>query len=75
MVSILEILSKFERGQELYQTSTLFNKCVNCLAAGQDIYKLLEEVIIISDNQAKHTEEILQKSSPTGIFKRTRAGG
>lgn len=63
MASILEVLSKFERGEELYQTSSLFNKCVHCLAAGIDIHKLLEEVIVISDNQAKYTEEILQKSN------------
>ena len=63
MASILEVLSKFEGGQELCQTSALFNRCVHCLAAGMDVYLLLEEVVKASEGQRKCMEEIIQKSS------------
>lgn len=60
---ITDILEKFEEGQNLYNTSALFNKCVHYLAAGGDVYHILETVIKMHDEQIKVTQEIIEKGN------------
>lgn len=54
------LLSRFNNGPELYQTSALFNVCVHQLLNGHDIYKILEEVIVMKENQSKEYIKILE---------------
>lgn len=60
---ITDILEKFEEGEHLYNTSATFNRCVHYLAAGGDIYQLLESIINMNEELHKRTIELLEKSS------------
>jgi hypothetical protein len=66
---ITDILEKFEEGQKLYNTSSLFNKCVHYLANGGNIYHILEKVITLHDEQIKMTEEIVKMINVPIMFK------
>ena len=48
--NINEILSKFDNGIELYQTNAVFSNCVESLLRGGDVYKMLEQVVLINVN-------------------------
>jgi hypothetical protein len=56
---INEILSKFDNGLELYQNNAMFANCVEHLLRGGDVYKILEQIIIIQQKQQKEIEEIM----------------
>jgi len=56
---INELLSKFENGLELYRNNPIFASCIEHLLRGGDLYKILEEIIVMqSSTQEKLTELI-----------------
>jgi len=56
---INQILSKFDNGVELYQTNAVFANCVEGLLRGGDVYKMLEQVVLMNtDVQNKYLELI-----------------
>lgn len=56
---INELLSKFDNGLELYQTNAVFANCIEHLLRGGDVYKILEQIIVIQDSQQKHFKKII----------------
>ena len=57
--SINSLLSKFDNGLELYQNNAVFANCIEHLLRGGDVYKILEQIIVMQQNQQKHFEEII----------------
>ena len=61
--TVVTTLEKFKEGQRLYNTSPLFNTCLHYLAAGGDIYHILETVISMHEEQIKLTQEIIERGN------------
>lgn len=57
--SINSLLSKFDNGLELYQNNAVFANCIEHLLRGGDVYKILEQIIVMQQKQQKHFEEII----------------
>lgn len=53
------ILSKFDNGLELYQGSSIFNNCVEHLHRGGDVFKILEQVVVMYEDLNKKYSELI----------------
>lgn len=51
--TIIELLQKFENGEERFQKDALFNQCINMLVRGADPLKVLDEVLQIQSKTLK----------------------
>lgn len=76
--SINSLLSKFDNGLELYQNNSVFANCIENLLRGGDVYKILEQIIVMQQNQQKHFKEIINSGKirqeiivSEGVYKRT----
>lgn len=66
--NIDELISKFPNGKELYISSALFNRAIQTLARGVDVYEVLSQIILIcEDTTAAHTEYI-KREMPRSIL-------
>lgn len=61
--SIREVIDRFKEGEKLYNTSPLFNRCVHSIAAGVDVYEILETLININEEQVITMQNIIKSSS------------
>jgi len=62
---INSLLSKFDNGIELYQTNAIFANCIEHLLRGGDVYKILEQIIVLQYNQEKYLKGIIQNGNTT----------
>jgi len=44
-LKIIKILKNFKNGEELYKNSAMFNKCIQMMLEGMNVYDVLEQVI------------------------------
>ena len=51
-----EEIAKFKHGKELYNTSASFNRVIQSLVRGANIYDLLEQIIIMDNDLQKAFE-------------------
>lgn len=56
------IISKFKNGEELYRKSALFNRSVQMLVRGVDVYDLIENLIQVTEDTQKAFEQYIQKN-------------
>jgi hypothetical protein len=57
--NITELLSEFDNGIELYQNSAIFHNCVEHIHRGGNVFKILEQVVVMfEDLNKKHSELI-----------------
>lgn len=62
---ITEILEKFKNGEELYRNSALFNKAVQMMAEGMNIYEVFEAILKVYEQTDKAFEDyILRDTRP-----------
>lgn len=60
MDSIEEVLRHFGDGAiEKYNTSALFKNCVNSIANGESLYRLISKLIEIAESQGKEIEKAM----------------
>jgi hypothetical protein len=52
--SIDELLSKFDNGLELYRNNAVLH-CIEHLVRGGDIYKILEQIIVMQANTQENS--------------------
>ena len=62
-ISINALLAKFENGLELYQNNAVFANCIEHLLRGGDVYKILEQIVVMQSNQQKHLTELLKSGT------------
>jgi len=56
---INELLYKFENGLELYRNNPIFANCIEHLLRGGDVYKILEEIILMQSSTQKKLTELI----------------
>lgn len=61
--NIQNLLSRFENGVELYQTNAVFAQCVEHLLNGGDVYKILEQVILMHSDVQKRYRELIESGA------------
>ena len=58
-----EILKKFKKADKLYRESALFNRAVQVLVDGVDVYDLLGDIIEAHDTQLKAMEQYMMRDT------------
>jgi len=58
--SITALLSKFDNGLELYQNNIVFRYCIEHLLQGGDIYKILEQVVVMQTKTQEKLSELIE---------------
>jgi hypothetical protein len=61
--SINALISKFDNGLELYQNNAVFANCIEHLLRGGDIYKMLEQVVVMQDKTQEKLTELLSSGA------------
>jgi len=61
--SINALLAKFDNGLELYQNNAVFANCIEHLIRGGDIYKILEQIVVMQSNQQKHLTDLIKSGT------------
>jgi len=61
--SINTLLSKFDNGLELYQKNVVFANCIEHLLRDGDVYKILEQTIVMQSNTQKRLKELIESGA------------
>ena len=61
--SINALLAKFDNGLELYQNNAVFANCIEHLLRGGDVYKILEQIVVMQSNQQKHLTDLIKSGT------------
>ena len=61
--SINDLLAKFDNGLELYQNNAVFANCIEHLLRGGDVYKILEQIIVMQSNTQKRLKELIESGA------------
>ncbi len=61
--SINSLLAKFDNGLELYQNNAVFANCIEHLLIGGDVYKILEQIVVMQSNQQKRLTDLIKSGT------------
>ena len=56
--------TRFDNGRELYHKSPLFHAAITQIALGQDVFKVLEQVIVGQEYLVREIAELRMKLGP-----------
>lgn len=60
---ITEILEKFKNGKELYKRNAVFNKAVQMMVDGMDVYDVLEQVILSAEQTQRAFQDYMYRDT------------
>ena len=60
---ITEVIAKFKNGEELYRRNAVFNKVIQLLVDGMDVYDVLEQVVLTAEQTQKAFEDYMQRDT------------
>lgn len=56
-----DLITKFPNGKERFRKSALFNKTIQMLIRGVDVYDVIDQLIMVNEDTAKAFEHHLNK--------------
>ena len=61
--SINTLLAKFDNGLELYLNNAVFANCIEHLLRGGDVYKILEQIVVMQSSQQKQLTDLIKSGT------------
>lgn len=60
---ITEIIGKFKNGEELYRRNAVFNKAIQMMVEGMDVYDVFEQVILSAEQTQRAFEDYIYRDT------------